>query len=298
MPRVLVTGRRGQLGTELLRRGHGEDLTLAGFDRGALDITRPDDVDAAVDASDAVINAAAYTAVDRAEDEPQLAHAVNEDGPRNLARACARRGIPLIHVSTDYVFDGAKAEPWREDDPVAPLGVYGASKAAGERAVRQACPHHVIVRTSWIYAAHGQNFVRTMLRLGAERDELRVVDDQIGAPTAAADLADALLAIVRALLGGRQEAFGTFHYAAAGATSWFGLADAVFERAAARRGRRPRLTPIATKDYPTPARRPANSILDCTKIAAAYNPPRRPWQAGLDEVMAELLNREQGTPRT
>ena len=257
MSALLVTGCNGQVGVELLRRA-SENMTVHGSDIDTLDITDAAAVRGALDGFDAVVNAAAYTAVDKAESEPDLAFAVNAEGPRVLAEQCAERDIPLLHISTDYVFDGDKNGPWTEDDAPAPLGVYGASKLAGEEAVRESGAAHVILRTSWVYAAHGANFVRTMVRLGADREVLRVVDDQIGAPTAAADIADALHVIAAAVLGGRGDATGIYHYTALGTTSWCGFADAIFEHAARRWGRRPRLEPIATSDYPTAARRPTS----------------------------------------
>ena len=289
MARLLVTGCKGQVGVELMRRAPLRDHAVVGGDLPELDITDAAAVAAALDGCAALINAAAYTAVDRAEAEPERANAVNATGPRVLAAACAARGVPLLHISTDYVFDGSKPGAWVEDDPVGPLGVYGASKAAGEAAVREICPEHLVLRTSWVYAAHGGNFVHTMLRLGAERDEVRVVDDQIGAPTAAGDIAEALLIIAGAFTRGDRDRFGTFHYAAEGATSWAGFADAIFDDAARVWGRRPVVTRIPTAAFPTPARRPVNSVLDCTRITAAFAPPRRPWRDALTEVMAEIV---------
>ncbi len=290
MARLLVTGCKGQVGAEVMRRAPLHGHAAVGCDLPELDITDPAGVAAALDGCAVLINAAAYTAVDKAESEPERAYAVNETGPRVLAAACAARGVPLLHISTDYVFDGSKAGAWVEDDPVAPLGVYGASKAAGEAAVRETWPDHLILRTSWVYAAHGGNFVHTMLRLGAERDELRVVDDQIGAPTAAGDIAEALLIVAGAYARGDRDRFGTFHYTAEGTTSWAGFADAIFDAAAYVWGRRPVVTPIPTAAYPTPARRPANSVLDCSRIIAAFAPPRRPWRVALTEVMDEIVD--------
>lgn len=290
MTLLLVTGCKGQVGTELLARAPAHGVRTRGLDLPELDITEPADVRAAMDGVDGVINAAAYTAVDKAESEPELAHAVNEMGPRVLAEACATAGVPLLHISTDYVFDGTKNGPWREDDPINPLGVYGASKAAGEAAVRAVWSRHLILRTSWVYSAHGGNFVKTMLRVGAERDTLRVVDDQIGAPTAAGDIAETLLLIARAYGSGRSDGFGTFHFTAAGTTSWAGFAEATFAAAAPVWGRRPVVEPITTADYPTPAKRPANSVLDCGRIVRVFDPPRRQWQDALTEVLGDLLH--------
>jgi dTDP-4-dehydrorhamnose reductase len=294
MPGILVTGVPGQVGTELLRRARPEHkhLDFRGLSIGELDITDADAVAAAIRGYDLVVNAAAYTAVDQAESDRERAHAVNALGPGNLAAACASAGIPIIQISTDYVFDGTKDGPWEEDDPVSPISVYGASKEAGERAVRDAHDGHVILRTSWLYAAHGHNFVRTMLRLGRERKSLRVVDDQVGAPTAAGDVAAAIVAIADRLLAGDGGPFGTYHYTAQGQTTWRGFADAIFACAEPRWGCRPSVEPIRTRDFPTPAARPANSVLACERITRVFDPPRRPWRAALEDVMAELLDQE------
>jgi dTDP-4-dehydrorhamnose reductase len=238
--------------------------------------------------ADAVINAAAYTAVDRAEEELELAHAVNAAAPGAMAEAATARGLPFLHVSTDYVFDGTPGRPWREDDPTGPLGAYGRSKLAGEQAVAAAGGPHVVLRTSWVFSAHGTNFVKTMLRVGAERDTLRVVDDQTGGPTAARAIAEALLAIAEAFAAGRGRS-GVFHFAGAPDISWAGFARAIFALQAERTGARvPQVVPIPTADYPTPARRPLNSALDCTRIRAAYGIARPDWRAGLAAVLEEL----------
>ncbi len=292
MPRILVTGVPGQLGTELLRRARPEAMDIQGFTVDQMDITDAVAVAAALPGFDLVVNAAAYTAVDQAETDREAAFEVNARGPGILAAACASRAVPLIHISTDYVFDGAKDGPWHEDDPVHPISVYGASKEAGERAVRSAHDRHVILRTSWLYAAHGQNFLRTMLRLGGERKSLRVVDDQMGAPTAAGDVAAAILVIADRILADGGAPFGTYHYTSIGRTTWRGFADAIFECAERRWGWRPRVEAIRTADYPTPAARPANSVLSCERIVRAFDPPRRSWRAALEEVMADVLDQE------
>jgi len=288
---ILVTGAGGQVGTELLARAARHGHEAKGLVRADLDISDAGAVQAAVQAAkpSLIVNAAAYTAVDRAEEDRDAAFAINRDGPANLAAAAKAAGIPLIHISTDYVFDGSKDGPYLESDPVAPLGVYGASKEAGEQAVRAALKEHVIMRTSWVYAAHGGNFVKTMLRVGRERDELRVVADQFGAPTAAGDIADAILTIATRLRDGKTDGWGTYHFTADGRTSWHGFAEAIFARAEKVWGRRPAVAAIPSSDYPTPAKRPANSVLECAKIIAAFNVPRRPWQDGLDEVLDMLL---------
>jgi dTDP-4-dehydrorhamnose reductase len=284
--RILVIGRSGQLARALAEATWPAGIALASLSRAEIDLARPAGVAAAVAAEkpDLVINAAAYTAVDKAESEPELAFAVNRDGPAALAEACLALGAPLIHVSTDYVFDGAKRGPYVEEDPVHPVSVYGASKEAGESAIRARLPAHVILRTAWVYAPQGQNFVRTMLRLGRERPEIRVVDDQVGCPTAAAELARAVAAAALGLLAGGR-GYGTFHFCGAGETSWFGFAQAIFELAG---GPRPRLVPIPTAGYPTPARRPANSVLDSAKFARLYGVTARPWRESLARCLKDI----------
>lgn len=287
--KLLLMGGDGQLGCELRRLAWPEGTRIAAFDRGELDIAQREPVIATVarERPDIVINAAAYTAVDRAESEPDIAWAGNCTGPANLASACRKAAIPLIHISTDYVFDGSKAGPYCEDDPVHPLGVYGESKEAGDQAVRSALAHHVILRTAWLYSAHGHNFVKTMLRLAAERPVLRVVADQIGSPTSAADLAAAIGAIVRQVNVGNRS-WGTYHFAGGGAVSWHGFAEATFELASPWRGPPPSVEAIATADYPTPAKRPANSVLDCRRIGDAFGIVPRPWREALAEVIGEI----------
>jgi dTDP-4-dehydrorhamnose reductase len=246
---------------------------------------------------DLVINLAAYTAVDRAESEPESAWAVNCAGAAHVAAACGEGTTPLIQLSTDYVFDGCKLGAYREEDPVNPLGVYGRSKEAGERAVRAAVPHHIILRTAWVYGAHGTNFVKTMLRLGAERPSLRVVADQQGCPTAAADIASALMAIAGKIERGGAN-WGTFNFTGAGSTSWHGFAEEIFDVATGLGswpvGSKPLVEAITTDQYPTPARRPMNSVLDCRKIAETFgiSPPQ--WRTSLQVVVRELLDRNQG----
>jgi dTDP-4-dehydrorhamnose reductase len=228
--------------------------------------------------------------VDKAESERERAYAVNEGAPRALATWAASRGIPLVHVSTDYVFDGEKSAPYVEDDPIAPLGVYGASKAAGEQAVRQAAPRHLILRTSWVYAPHGANFVRTMLRLAADRDQLRVVHDQRGRPTSARQLAE-VIAELAPQMRDPSFAYGTYHFAGAGACTWWELASAVLDRAQPHTGRRPQIVPITTAEYPTPARRPRSSVLDTTKLEQVFGLRPTAWTVELDRTLAELFPR-------
>ena len=296
--KLLVTGAGGQLATELVRRaGAHQVIALA---RTALDITDATAVSRAVEniAPDAVVNAAAYTAVDRAESEAEIAFATNRDGPAHLAVACAAHGIPLVHVSTDYVFDGIKTGPYTEEAPPGPgpLGVYGQSKAEGEAAVRATLPEHIILRASWIFSAHGNNFVKTMLRLAGERDELRVVADQQGCPTAAGDLATAILAMLPVAVAhrGREERWGTYHFCQPGATTWHEFAETIINevRTAGAQSHAPvrvqNIVSITTADYPTPARRPANSVLDCAKLTSVFGIQPRPWRVSLHEVIQEL----------
>jgi dTDP-4-dehydrorhamnose reductase len=285
--RVTIIGTSGQLATELRRRPRRPSLELA--DAEKVDVSEAGAVAELLDRQKPhlVINASAYTAVDRAESERERAFAVNEQGPHHLARWCAAHGAVLLHVSTDYVFDGEKPGAYVETDRTGPLGVYGASKLAGERAIEALLPQHVILRTSWVFSAHGQNFVKTMLRLARERDELRVVADQHGRPTAAADLADALWHVASEVDAARAK-WGTFHFANAGATTWHGFAEAAITEQARFTNRRPRVTPISTADYPTPTRRPANSVLDTTRFAAAYAFAPRTWRESLRETIAEL----------
>ena len=237
-----------------------------------------------------VLNAAAYTAVDRAEVEREQAFAVNETGPSLIARWCTANRAALIHVSTDYVFDGAKAAAYVEEDATAPLGVYGESKLAGEVAVRGALERHLILRTSWVFSAYSQNFVKTMLRLAGERDELRVVADQVGRPTAAADLANAMLTLAERLAQGAELDWGTYHFAGAGSTSWHGFAEAIVEEQAPLTGKKPRVTPITTADYPTPARRPQSSVLDTSRFERTFGITPAPWRDGLRTVVRELVS--------
>jgi dTDP-4-dehydrorhamnose reductase len=292
---VLFTGATGQVGWELTRRAQRQGLTVTAVDRTKMDISDQAQVARAITevAPHIVINAAAYTAVDHAESDTETAYAVNRDGAAYLAEACATHHVPLIHVSTDYVFDGAKDGAYDEKDPVAPLGVYGASKLAGEIAIRNTHAAHVIVRTAWVYGVHGHNFVKTMLRLAETRDTLQVVDDQHGSPTFAGDLADALLKIAAHLRADSDtaELYGTFHCTGGGATSWCEFAKKIFELAAPNGVKCPEVTGIPTTGYPTPAERPKNSVLNCSKINRVYGITLRPWQLALKEMLQETLER-------
>lgn len=288
---VLVTGGSGQVGTALQRLGGGRIIAPA---RDRLDITSESSIEAALASQrwSVIVNCAAFTAVDRAESERDAAWAVNAAAPAALARAAALRGIPVIHLSTDYVFNGSKGAPYVEDDPVAPIGVYGASKEAGERGVRDANPRHVILRTAWVVSASGSNFVKTMIRLARERPVVGVVADQTGCPTGAADIAAAVLTIVAAIDRGAWQA-GTYHFCNAGETSWYGLAAHVFARLCDTGRQVPVLEALTTADYPTAARRPADSRLATGRITRQFGIVPRDWRTAIDEVIDQLLENEQ-----
>jgi dTDP-4-dehydrorhamnose reductase len=290
---ILVTGGSGQLALALDAAAASSGLPVTRVGRPGFDFDRPASIDEAFAAAapSLVVNAAAYTAVDAAEDDAEAAYRANRDGPAALARLCARAGVPLIHVSTDYVFDGTKGAPYSETDPTAPTGVYGASKLAGEQAVLAACPCAIVLRTSWVYSPTGKNFVRTMLGAARKTDRLRVVADQSGCPTTAADLADAILAIAARLHadGWRDRFGGVFHAAGSGSTTWHGLALAAFEEAA-RLGRpMPVVEPIATADWPTRARRPADSRLDCSKLRSVFGVVLPPWRDSLAPTVDAII---------
>ena len=289
---ILVLGRIGQVGHELARGRWPAGFAVEFVERPELDLTRPKEAQKIVAAArpDIVVNAAAYTAVDAAESDRDLAFAINRDGPAALADICREIGAALVHYSTDYVYDGKKAGAFVESDPVAPLSVYGASKAEGDAAIAARLDRHVILRTSWVYSATGHNFVKTMLRLGAERDRLGIVDDQHGSPTAAGDIAGATIAVCAALAVGKADGYGTFHFCGTGTTSWHGFAREIFRGAAARGLKTPGLVePIATAAYPLPAVRPGNSRLDCGKIARVYGIEAPAWQDSLSAVLDELI---------
>ncbi|MDO9429840.1 MAG: dTDP-4-dehydrorhamnose reductase [Phenylobacterium sp.] len=287
---VLLTGGSGQVGTEVIALAPaGMNIFAPG--RDLLDMSDPDALIAMVASRPwtAVINCAAHTAVDRAESEILAAWKINALAPAALAQATAQAGIPLIQVSTDYVFDGSGAGYYVETDPVAPVSVYGASKEAGEQAVRTGNPRHVILRTAWVVSPHGANFIKTMLRLAQTRPELRVVDDQRGCPTSASDIAQALLTITQRLVSDPQAPAGTYHFVNAGEATWCGFARTIFEIAAEHGRPAPRLEGITTADYPTPARRPANSRLDVAKLAQDYAISPRPWREAVEEIVVALL---------
>jgi len=292
--RLVVTGTAGQVAECLVERGMALGHVVIPLGRPHLDLAR-DDAAAmraalAVAAPEAIVSAAAYTAVDKAENEPDQAAAVNTTGAGRLAEAAQAMGVPLVHLSTDYVFSGEGDRAWREDDPTGPQGVYGATKLAGEHAVLAACPDSAVLRTAWVYSPFGTNFVKTMLRLAETREELGVVADQIGNPTSALDIADGVLAVAANLLRSGDGALrGVFHMAGNGETSWAGLAEAIFAASAPRGGPAARVKPITTAEYPTRAARPANSRLDCTKLAREHSVRLPAWQGSLDTVIGRLL---------
>ncbi len=295
-PRVLILGAAGQLGVELQRSfaGHAE---VAALDRHGLDLSAEQQIrDVVRRASPQVIlNASAYTAVDRAETEPDLAMAINGHAPRILAEEALRLNALLVHYSTDYVFDGNKQGPWTETDTPHPLSVYGATKLAGEEAIRAVGGGYLIFRTSWVYAPHGKNFLLTMLRLGRERDRISIVDDQLGAPTTASELAQATHSIVSGILAGQfgppEDWAGLYHMTCAGSTTWYGFAQAIFQRAAQLLHQPiPELVPIPSSQYPTPARRPQNSVLSNALLAERFGLRLAPWPVALDATLAATLD--------
>ena len=287
---LLVFGGEGQVARELAAIGLEHGWTVTRIGRAQADLSTAEIAPLLAQHRPAlVVNAAAYTAVDKAEGEETAARALNADLPGRAARACAEAGVPFVHISTDYVFDGSNPEPYVETDPIAPLGVYGRSKAEGEAAVAEAGGHAAVVRTAWVYGAEGANFVRTMLRLAETREELGVVGDQHGCPTWSREVAEACLRLGDRLCAVDAEAQGVFHAAGAGETSWAGFAEAVFAESAKRGGPSAHVKPITTADYPTPAARPANSRLDCAKLERVTRWRPAPWRDSLSKVMDRLL---------
>lgn len=288
---ILILGGGGQVGTELQAFAWPQGMRVHAPSREALDITDEAAVAHILNERDwaVVINTAAYTAVDKAESDVVAAWRLNALAPAILAAETARKNIPLVHVSTDYVFDGSGSGPYEPDAPIGPTSVYGASKAAGEMAVRTGNPRHAIVRTAWVVSPHRGNFVKTMLRLAAERDTLTVVHDQHGCPTSAADLAAALATIALRLAGDEAAPTGTVHCVNAGVTTWHGFAEAIVAANARRGGRAIPVEGIPTSAYPTPARRPANSQLSTASLTAAYGLTPRPWQEALEDILDRLV---------
>lgn len=291
--RIAVTGKSGQVVTSLLERGAFAGHEVIALGRPDMDLAEPSSVHRAIEgaAPDAVISAAAYTAVDRAESESDIAHAVNARGAGAVAEAAKALGVPLVHLSTDYVFDGKLKHPYRESDPTGPTGVYGVSKLAGEQAVLAAYGENsAVLRVAWVYSPFGSNFVKTMLRLAEDRDEVSIVGDQIGNPTSALEIADATLMVAANLAASEDPALrGVFHMTASGEASWAEFATAIFAVSAVGGGPSAKVRSITTADYPTPAIRPANSRLNCTRIAEVHGLALPHWRTSLDAVVARLI---------
>jgi dTDP-4-dehydrorhamnose reductase len=290
--RIVVTGVSGQVATALSELGASGRAEVILVGRPALDLARPATVQDALKGlrADVIVNAAAYTAVDKAESDAAMAFAVNATGAGAVAQAARDLAVPIVHLSTDYVFDGEKKEAYVEGDPVGPTGVYGASKLAGEQAVANGNPLHVILRTAWVYSATGANFVKTMLRLAHSKAELGVVHDQVGNPTAAPDIAEAIFAISNALTRkGSPERFGVFHLSGQGQASWAEFAEAIFDDAKRRGAPHAAVKPIATSEFPTAARRPANSRLNCDKARRVYGVALPHWRTSLGQCLDRLI---------
>lgn len=287
--KILITGCNGQVGHCLVKQLEGKAEVLA-VDKEQLDITDQEAVFLVVSefVPDYIINAAAHTAVDKAEEEVELSFAINRDGPMYLAEAAESCGAVMLHISTDYVFDGTGEAPYQEIDTVGPQGVYGESKLAGEQAVAKACAEHLILRTAWVFGEHGNNFVKTMLRLGQDRDALSIVGDQIGGPTYAGDIASALITMIDYIEKEGAPQWGVYHFSGMPYASWYEFAEQIFSAAKNKSvlAQTPNLSSIPTSAYPTPAKRPANSRLDCEKIHQQFGIKPSDWQASLDNIQA------------
>ena len=289
--KVLITGANGQVGFELVRQAESKGIDYCAFTRAELDITDSQAVEQVITTCkpDIVINAAAYTAVDKAEDEPELAFAVNRDGVANLAKACQGADIPMIHISTDYIFDGTKEGAYTEEDVPNPLSVYGQSKWEGEEVIRANLKKHIILRASWVFGIHGNNFVKTMLRLGRDHKELQIVADQRGGPTPAIAIAETLLQIAHLVIHESRQSWGTYHYCGTPIVSWYDFAREIFQIANEELGlSKPDLGKILTKDYPTRATRPLNSELDCESIKEAFSITPTSWKPVLVELVRNI----------
>jgi dTDP-4-dehydrorhamnose reductase len=289
--RVLITGCHGQVGSCLTKQlANNENIAVLALDREHLDITSQDAVNATVAEFEPsiIINAAAHTAVDKAEEEVDLSYAINRDGPKYLAQAAQSVGAAMLHISTDYVFEGNKTGEYVETDATNPQGVYGKSKLAGEIAVAEACDKHIILRTAWVFGEHGNNFVKTMLRLGQTRDALSIVGDQFGGPTYAGDIASVLIQIAKRIILESKVEYGVYHYSGLPHVSWFDFADAIFDVAVEQKvlAKKPSLTSITTEQYPTPASRPSNSRLSNGKITQAFSVEPSDWNSALNDIQA------------
>ena len=293
---ILLFGANGQLGQEMVRASAARKMPLVALSHAEADIADANALREAIARHQPalVVNAAAYTKVDLAETDVEAARRGNDIGAALLGEACAAAGIPLVHVSTDYVFDGTKPTAYVETDAVSPASSYGRSKEAGERVLRAATPRHVILRTSWVYSEFGHNFLKTILRLAATRDELRIVADQRGCPTSTLDLAEAVLSIAPRLIAG-EDVWGTYHFAGSGVTTWHGFASRIVAAQTPFTSRSPRVTPITTAEYPLPAPRPANSELDCSLFARTFGIRARPWTEETDRITRVLVSAQLGT---
>jgi len=290
--KFLIIGSKGQLGSELVTECKRNDFSFLALDLPEFNITDTSQVEKtfADFKPSIVINASAYTNVDKAETEPEIAFSVNSDGPANLAVSCDKNRIPVIHISTDYVFDGSKGQPYAESDPVSPLGVYGKSKEQGDSKVRSILKQHIILRTSWLYGAYGNNFVKIMLRLGIENEIIKVVSDQYGCPTCAADLAEAVVDISKQIIQSSKIAWGTYHYCGSGITTWHKFAKAIFEIASQYQNYKvSSVEAITTAQYPTRTKRPAFSALDCGLIKKHFGINTKPWQGSLEKTIERIL---------
>jgi len=293
--KILITGAGGQLGRELINQGQLKGFSVQAPSEDDMDITDLEKIDRcmAFHQPEVVINAAAYTQVDKAESEAALAFAVNTTGSANLARMCAKNKIPLVHISTDYVFDGQKGRSYLETDAISPVGIYGRSKAEGEIEIRSHLKEHIILRTSWLYGIHGHNFAKTMLKLATTKPKIRVVADQYGSPTNAADLAQTILIISDRMQFNNDVDWGTYHYCGQGVISWYNFAEKIVGLARLYADvKTTRIEPITTADYPTRALRPIYSALDCSRIQKHFGINPKPWQKSLEITIKELLVRQ------
>jgi dTDP-4-dehydrorhamnose reductase len=290
--KILITGAQGQTGKELVYAAKRRGFDIIAAARTELDITQLKNIKSyfEVHQPDLVINAAAYTAVDKAEEEQDIAYAVNRDGPENLAEACKEKDIPLLHISTDYVFDGANLKAYSETDAISPLGIYGLSKWKGEEAIRQKLPQHIILRVAWVFGAQGNNFVKTMLRLANDRDELNIVADQFGGPSPAKEIAETLISLAETYQKEKMLEWGTYHYCGAERTNWCDFAKEIFSQAKEKDliDKEIKVNAITTEQYPTQVKRPANSMLDCSKLKNTFDIEMPSWRKALNEVLTEL----------
>ncbi len=291
--KILLTGSLGQLGREIKEVAINSGLDIISMDLPEIDITDSENlrrIFSEVKPS-VVVNAAAYTAVDLAETQKNICYAANSDGPANLARLCVKNNAQLIHISTDYVFDGNSKIPYSEDDPVAPINVYGKSKVEGETAVLSTPGRHIILRTSWLYGRYGKNFVKTMLRMGQEKESIQVVNDQYGCPTCAYDLADTIVAVIRWVSEENSNKSGVYHYCGSGITTWYEFAVSIFEIVKELGLKRiPLIKPISTSQYPTAAKRPLYTALDCSKIKKRFGVELKPWKQSLKRTIHQIID--------